>query len=161
VNDVYFACRTCKTYQDAGYRWGASTLERSGIVERGKPVEVSAVLNATEYWRGSQKAAWLDDLLPKVREFLDRHRSHELIYGTGEDIGLVPMDDDDAHFLDWMNETDDKFELLPRAFIEKLGYDNWDQVIEHVSRLEHKPWWWHHSELRQKAQEKFASLQAQ
>jgi hypothetical protein len=158
VNDVYFACRTCKTYLDAGYRWCYRTLEEPSVVARGKPVNVSAVLNASEYWRGSQKAQWLQNLLPQVRAFLERHRAHDLIYGTDEDVGLVPMTDDDYCFLDWMCEADDTSDLLPRNFVEIYGYDNWEQVAEHITHLEQKPWWWLEKQLRQRAKEKFESL---
>lgn len=159
LNNVYFACRTCKTYQDAGYRWCYWTLEHPGIVERGKSFVVSAVLSAPEYWQGGQDASWLQQLLPKVRAFLERHRTHELVYGDDEDIGLLPTSEDDYRFLDWLNEDDDDAEdLLPRYFIERLGYNDWQQVTEHIAQLEHKPVWWYVSELRDKAKEKFISL---
>ena len=165
MNNVYFACRTCKIFVDAGYRWCYWALEEPGVVEPGKPVNVGAVLNASQYWHGAQEAAWLQELLPKVRAFLERHGAHDLIYGDSEDIGTVPMSDDDYSFLDWLDETDDDasdlvpdFDVLPRFYVEKLGYRDWKQVTDHIARLELKPWWWHYPELRQKAKEKFYSL---
>jgi hypothetical protein len=127
-------------------------------------VNAGAVLNASEYWRGSQKGAWLEELLPKVRAFLERHGAHDLIYGDGEDIGREPMSDDDYSFLEWLDETGDdpsdllpRHEVLPRFYVEKLGYRHWEQVTDHIARLELKPWWWHYAELRQKAREIFVS----
>ncbi len=118
MNNVYFACRMCKTFQDAGYRWCYWTLEHPGIVERGKPVAVSAVLSATEYWQDAQEETWLQELLPTVRVFLERHGTHELMYGDGEDIGLIPLIEDDHHFLDWMNEDEGSTsDLVPRLAI--------------------------------------------
>jgi hypothetical protein len=130
-------------------------------------VNVSVVLNASEYWRGSQEAVWLQDLLPKVRAFLERHEGHDLIYGDSQDIGTMPMSDDDYSFLDWLDEGAGpsdmlpRYEVLPRFYVEKLGYRDWKQVTEHIARLELKPWWWHYAEIRKKAEEKFASLLGQ
>ena len=159
MNIVYFVCRTCKTYQDAGYRWCAWTLEHPGIIERGKPVDVSAVLSATEYWQGEQEEPWLQRLLPRVKAFLERHGIHDLVYGEAEDVGLLSTTGDDFDFLDWMDEEDedDYVDLIPRYFIERLGYKDWQQVTEHMAQLEHKPWWWYDNELRDKAKEKFIS----
>ncbi len=81
------------------------------------------------------------------------------MYGDGEDIGIIPVTDDDYHFLDWMNEDEDATsDLVPRSFIERLGYNSWQQVTEHVAQLEYKPWWWYDSEQTDKAKEKFISL---
>jgi len=159
VNDVYFACRTCKIYQDAGYRWCYWTLEHPAIVERGTSVAVTAVLNASEYWRGAQDELWLRELLPEVRTFLEQHYTHDLTYGDGEDIGIVPVTDDEYGFLDWMNQDENEtIDLVPRYFVERLGYDSWQQVTANIVQLEDKPWWWFVPELRYKAREKFVSL---
>jgi len=161
VNDVFFGCRTCKIYQDAGYRWCYLTLEDPGIVERGKPLAVNTVLNASDYWQGAREEVWLQRLLPQVHTFIKLHEMHDLIYGDAEGIGIVPMTDNDYGFLDWMSaDADDTSDLLPRYFVEKLGYVSWQQVTMHIARLESKPWWWHDSEVRQKAEEKFISLLA-
>jgi len=55
MNDVYFACRTCKRFVDAGYRWAYATLELSNVVQHGQQLEVDAVFSATEYWNGAQQ----------------------------------------------------------------------------------------------------------
>lgn len=161
MNDVYFACRTCKTYHDCGYRWCYWTLEEVGIVERGKPVDLGAVLNASEYWNGAETEAWLRKLLPKVRFFLDKHKDHDLIYGEDYHIGFMPVTDRDWDYLDWMNEDQTpSFDLKPRDFVEKLGFRDWKQVTEYVTTLERKPTWWHFPADRVRAKKKFEYLSA-
>lgn len=159
MTDVYFACRTCKIYRNAAYTWCYWTLERPGIVQRGNSLVVNAVLDASQYWQGSQEGVWLQDLLPRVKAFLEEHADHDLMYGDDDDIGLTPRTDDDYRFLDWLNDyEDDDSGLLPRYFIERRGYKYWQQVREHMARLEQAPWWWHDSRLREKAMQKFVFL---
>jgi hypothetical protein len=159
MNDVYFACRTCKTYQESGYRWCYWTLEKPGIVEPGRPVQVDAVLNASEYWQGAEHETWLRDLLPKVHSFLSKHRYHDLTYGDGEHIGTEPMHEHDWDYLDWMNEDETPpFDLRPRDFVEKLRFSDWQQVKHYVSTLEQKPIWWYEPADRVRAKKKFESL---
>jgi hypothetical protein len=163
MNSVYFACRTCKTYHDAGYRWCVATLEDAGIIARRKRIVVSAVLEAKEYWQPliEAEADRLIELLPRVRSFLERHESHELTYGDGEEIGIVPMYDGDWEFLEWMNEDQsDDSDLGTRSFVERFGYRDWNQVQHHLEQMEHKPWWWYvpDSEYERKVREKFEAL---
>ena len=47
---LFFACCDCKIYTDAGDRWAYWELEGRGVVGRGVPVDVEAVLNATGFW---------------------------------------------------------------------------------------------------------------
>ena len=159
MNNVYFACRTCKTYHDCGYRWCYSTLEHPSIVERGAPLDIDAVLTADEYWRGADKEKWLSVLLPKVRTFLNKHKGHDLIYGNDDDIGFAPVSDHDWEYLDWMNEDETpSFDLKPRDFVEKLGFTDWQQVTEYIANFESTPIWWHLPADRVRARRKFESL---
>ena len=82
MNCRYFLCRDHHTFIDAGYRWAYWQLEHSGLVTLAAPVEVAAVLAAKGYWQppAEERSDYLDDLLPRVRGFLDRHSGHELLY---------------------------------------------------------------------------------
>lgn len=93
MNDRFFACRACGVCIDAGYRWAWSELEEPGIVRRREAVDVARMERGGGYWRGAEESAWLAALLPQVREFLGEHRTHDLIYGDVEDVGLIPPDD--------------------------------------------------------------------
>jgi hypothetical protein len=95
VNDRYFACRSCGLCIDAGYRWGYLELEEPGTVRR-QVVVVAVGERADGYWRGTEESAWLATLLPRVREFLGEHRTHNLIYGDVKDVGLIPPKDPDG-----------------------------------------------------------------
>jgi hypothetical protein len=83
MNDRYFACRTCKTYTDAGYRWARNQLEDPGIVKPDQPVEIGVVLSAGGYWNppeGHEQDWNCDVILPRVRQFLATHGGHDLVY---------------------------------------------------------------------------------
>jgi hypothetical protein len=83
MNNRYFACQTCKTYTDAGYRWARYQLEDPRIVLADQPVDVRAVLDADGYWNppeGHERDWNCDEILPRVRRFLDQHGEHDLIY---------------------------------------------------------------------------------
>ena len=67
----------------------------------GRPVSVEAVLSAIEYWAPSktESADWLyEKVLPSVRNFLERHVRHSIIYGCMADF--LPVDGEG--FLDWL-----------------------------------------------------------
>ena len=86
MNNVFFYCRNCRTYTDAGYRWCLYTLEKPGILRRGKPIDVDRVLGAQEYWSGGG-AKWLTkELLPEIKNYLSQHREHDLCYGEQENF---------------------------------------------------------------------------
>jgi len=83
MNDVYFVCPTCGLYIDAGYRWAYSTLEQSGTVTRGRPIDVDAVLNHDGYWQppdDRDSRHLIDSTLPAVTRFLKFHRGHSIHY---------------------------------------------------------------------------------
>ena len=148
MNDIYFACRTCKNYVDAGYRHAAWTLRHEGIVQDGQPVDLQAVWNAEEYWHGGDDCDWLAELLPQVRTFLNAHSTHDLIFAEAETF--MPYDDD-GDFLLWMNEAGYVLELTPRYFVERLHFSHWKQVEEYISREASPPMWWLLPDLRHKA----------
>jgi len=157
MTNLYFACTECKVYVDAGYRWASWWLEEPGIVKRGKPVSAESVLSAREYWTPARtdSAEWLySEVLPSVRRFLEEHRCHRLLFGNTADFMLT-----DANFLDWMQVGFLPL-LLPRYFVERLGFQTWDQVANFIARQDSTPWWWmlEWDNLHDKARKKFQQL---
>ena len=158
--NLYFACKDCKVYVDAGYRWAAWQLEEPGIVERGKPVSVARVLSARDYWTPleTESANWLcSEVLPSVRRFLDEHNCHQIVYGNTADFLGVGAGGD--VLLDWMQVGFLPL-LLPRYFVERLGFKTWDQVANFISRQDTTPWWWmlDWDNVHDKARMKFQQL---
>lgn len=158
MNNLYFACTDCKTYVDAGYRWASWWLEEPGIVKRGKPISVDLVLSAPDYWTPGKTdgAQWLhSEVLPSVRRFLEEHRSHRVVFGPTSEF-LSP---DGNGLLDWM-QVGFLPVLLPRYFVERLGFQTWDQVSSFIARQDSTPWWWmlEWEGLHEKAREKFQQL---
>lgn len=158
MNNLYFACTDCKTYVDAGYRWASWWLEQPSIVKRGKPVSVDLVLSAKDYWSPgvSDGAQWLHtEVLPAVRRFLEEHRTHQIVFGPSGDF-LSP---DSSGLLDWMQVGFLPL-LLPRYFVERLGFKTWDQVSNFIARQDNSPWWWmlEWEDLHTKARSKFLEL---
>jgi len=144
-------------YVDAGYRWASWWLEETGIVKRGRPVSVELVLGAREYWTPieTDSADWLySEVLPSVRRFLEEHRCHCLVFGNTSEFLAS-----DADFLDWMQVGFLPL-LLPRYFVERLGFKTWDQVASFIARQDSKPWWWmlDWDDLHLKARHKFQEL---
>ena len=160
MNERYFACRNCHNYIDAGYRHCYWTLEHPGIVERNKPVNVPAVLVATDYWYDANGVEWIDGAA-EIRPFLLRHQSHDLIFGESEDIGLVPMYDGDYRFLDWLDEGEKWPEPTVRWFYERLNLRTWEQVRQYAESNDRRPWWWGEPEIMPRAMAKFILLSKQ
>jgi len=153
--NTYFACTNCKVYIDAGYRWASWSL---GIVKRGKPVLVESVLSAADYRTPAKtgSARWLyREVLPPVRRFLEEHKPHRIVFGNTADF-LLP---DGDGVLEWMQEGFLPL-LLPRYFVERLGFTSWDQVASFMSRQDNTPWWWllEWDGLHEKARQKFQEL---
>jgi hypothetical protein len=153
VNTLYFACRTCRIYVDAGYRHAYWELEDAGIVDRSNSVDVSLVLGAHDYW--NVEAQWLKELLPAVRRFLVQHAEHGVTFGDIEDIPIPSPKDG---LFDWLMEAGGVLEELPRYYVERLGFRTWDEVAEHVRRSKQRPTWWEDADERVAAQQRFASL---
>jgi len=65
----------------------------------------------------------------------------------------------DANFLDWMQVGFLPL-LLPRYFVERLGFQTWDQVANFIARQDSTPWWWmlEWDNLHDKARKKFQQL---
>lgn len=158
MNNLYFACTECKVYVDAGYRWAVWRLEEPGLVTRGKPVSIDAVLSAREYWTPfeTESAGWLyTEVLPSVRRFLDEHKFHRVVYGNTADF----LESGSDGLLDWMQVGFLPL-LLPRYFVERLGFQTWDQVASFIARQDSTPWWWmlEWDEMHTKVQKKFQEL---
>ena len=157
MNDLYFACRSCKTYIDAGYRWAYWTLEHPGVVRRGEPVQIAELLNASEYWAGRTDSERLEQILIDVRNFLTQHGTHDLVFDEEESFRPI---EETGGFLDWREVgAEGSSDLSPQDFAE-LGLKDWDDVVAHVSKLKNKPWWWNDSEFhfQKLARGKFESL---
>jgi hypothetical protein len=158
VVNVYFACTDCKVYVDAGYRWASWWLEEPRIVKRGTPVSVGAVFSAKKYWTPSKtdSANWLrTDVLPSVRRFLEDHRCHRIVFGNTADF----LSSDDDGLLDWLQVGFSPL-LLPRYFVELLGFQTWDQVSNFIAGQDSSPWWWmlEWDDVHKKARRKFQEL---
>jgi hypothetical protein len=158
MQNLYFACTDCKIYVDAGYGWASWWLEEPRLVERGKPVLVDAVLSSADYWDPPKTDAsnWLNrDVLPAVRCLLQKHRGHRIVFGTASDF----LSFGDDGFLDWL-QVGSPAQLLPRYFVERLGFVKWDEVCEFVRKQETEPWWWllEWEGLHDKARRKFEEL---
>jgi hypothetical protein len=119
---------------------------------------VDSVLSAREYWTPGKtdSAQWLySEVLPSVRRFLDEHRFHRIVFGnTGDFLSL-----DDSGLLDWMQVGFLPL-LLPRYFVERLGFKTWDEVSNFIARQDSTPWWWmlEWDGLHEKARKKFQQL---
>ena len=148
MNDVYFACRSCRAYVDAGYRHAYWTLEESGVVNRVEPVRVGEVLGASEYWH-AEAASWLAELLPAVRRFLETHAGHDIRFGDADELD-IPCSDDPA-LLEWVMEAGFVLKELPRYYAERLGARSWDEVVALVEAANHPPRWWEDEGLRRAA----------
>lgn len=158
TSNVYFACTDCKVYVDAGYRWAVWQLEESGLVTRGTPAPVDRLLSARDYWAPPkhESSYWLEaEVLPSARRFLDEHRCHQILFGSTADF-LSPDPDD---ILNWM-QVGFLPVLLPRYFVERLGFESWDQVVGFIASQDSPPWWWmlEWDDLHDKARKKFQEL---
>ena len=158
MTNRYFACTDCKVYVDAGYRWATWWLEEPGIVKRGKSVSAESVFNATEYWAPGQTegAQWLyGEVLPSVRRFLEEHKSHGLVFGNTADF----LSGGGYGLLDWMQVGFLPL-LLPRYFVERLGFKTWDEVASFIGSQDSTPWWWmlEWDDVHSKAKKKFQEL---
>jgi hypothetical protein len=155
MNDVYFACLSCRVMTDAGYRWAYWTLEHPGVVKRGEAISAGAVFAAREYWSGVEveESAWLrGEVLPTVRTFLEAHGAHHLTYGDHEQL----TGDEPKAFLEWL-EIGPAASPTPRWFAEVLHLQSWAEVIAWTG--EHRaPWWWNLEELKDVARVRFGEL---
>lgn len=107
MNDREFACLDCKRFIDAGRRWCYNHPEIPGIIQAGRPVDVTRLLETAEYWDLSptddgdtavlnglppnmhaflesspywnMSSDYLDRLLPQIRAFLIEHQDHKAV----------------------------------------------------------------------------------
>ena len=156
MNDIFFACRDCKVFADAGYRWAYHELVKSGIVSEGKTVDVAAVIDAHGYWNPPDEpdSEWLiAGVLPLVERFFESHRDHNILFGdnqtiTGNELGL-----------DWL-DVGYLPQYGPRYFAETLKITTWPDVCDFVATSDRKPWWWqeHHDNIHDSARVMFQQL---
>ena len=156
MNNLYFGCTSCRVFVDAGYRHAYAALEQPGIVNPTAPVDIGAVLAAREYWEVD--AEWLGQLLPAVRQFLHVHRNHDVRFGDAQLLGITPMYDGDYRLFEWLMEAGYVYEELPRYYVERLGFRQWSQVVEHIEGSQSCPWWWGDEEYTNAARQKFLTL---
>lgn len=96
MNFRYFACRVCKTYTNAGYRWAYWHLEHPGLVRPNMLVEVPLISQANDYWHppGGADSRWLyERVFPTVKKFLSEHCDHGIIFvESGDFFALEDFD---------------------------------------------------------------------
>jgi hypothetical protein len=123
MNCIYFACPSCKSFVDCGYRWAYWSLEEPGFVARGKSVDIARVLAASEYWSppDREQSKWLyEEVFPSVRAFLEAHRQHGIVFWEANDLPETDR-------LDWL-QTGYCAEALPRYFAHILRLRTWAEV---------------------------------
>ena len=160
MNNLFFACRDCKTYIDAGYRWVHWQLEEPRILDRVSSVNVQSVLAAPNYWNPpkDEGSRWLyEEVLPAVRQFLLDHLSHHVAFGEEEEFAPIQSDD----YFDWM-QVGYLATPTPRYLVEILGLNSWEEVGEFVEGQRIPPaWWgvtWPDPSLHERAKHKFEEL---
>jgi hypothetical protein len=161
MNNLYFACNDCKTYIDAGYRWAYWELERAGVVTRAGNVDVEAVLAAENYWNPpkEEQSRWLyEEVFPPLRQFLQEHKSHQVMFGEDEDFASL----DNDYYLDWM-QIGYLMKPTPRYLVEVLRMVSWEQVCEYMQKQGSPPaWWkltwWDNPSPHEKGRQKFEEL---
>src|SRR5205809_887058 len=124
MNNLYFACRSCKYFVDAVHHWAYWNLERVGIVQRGQHIKSDALFSATEYWNSAELVASLDRVLTHARTFIRDHQAHDLLFGEDEDFITV----DTLEFLDWIEDAEHPAVWTPRHFTERLHFTHWPEV---------------------------------
>jgi len=140
VTFLFFACCDCKIYTNAGDRWAYWELEGRGVVGRGVPVDVEAVLNATGFWNPPDNAEsrWLyADVFPGLRQFLEEHKTHNMVFGEEEEFAPIKSED----YFNWMS-VGYLSKPTPRYLVEVMGFRSWEQVRIYMEERERKPTWW-------------------
>ncbi|MFZ5986766.1 MAG: hypothetical protein ACOYWZ_06545 [Bacillota bacterium] len=152
MNNVYFKCKDCMEYIDAGYRWSYCLLVQTGIIEDESEINVQKVLDYKPYWDGMLEGEWLANLLPKVEMFLNKHKSHKVLYTELDSL----YDNNEWLELLAICDKDNYTEITPRYFAETMGYEKWEQVIEHISKMDASPVWFDDYEnMKERAKNKF------
>ena len=142
MNDLYFVCETCKIRVEAGYRWATSHLGHDAkIAEYGHLVDARDILNYKPFWTlpDGDEYNWLRKLLPIVRTFLECHEPHGIRFG--DDVTFP-----ESYFgFEWLDVSPSP-DLVPRYFVEQMGFESWRQVCDYIDSNEHTPWWWNTDE---------------
>lgn len=142
-------------YIDAGYRWSYCSLIQTGVVCEETVISVKNVLDYKPYWDGALEEGWLQQLLPKVSAFLEKHSNHNVIYTELDSL----YDNDEWLLLLPVCDEDDYCEITPRYFAETLGYEDWKQVEAHIGRLRASPVWYdNYGNMKERARQRFYSL---
>ena len=136
LNEVYFACRQCKDYIDAGYRWAVTVLFPGQWDRFPLTIDVDAVLAHHAYWSGESEHPSLAATLPAARRFIEAHREHALVFGDSE--SFMSIDGDNYDELEWLDVGSLTQPVLtmcfePRYFVQHpaLRYRAWSQVEEY------------------------------
>jgi hypothetical protein len=152
MNDVYFRCEDCKIYIDAGFHWAAHTLEEANVVQQEHDVAVEKVLACNDYWE--TKNPKVQAILQQVAQFLFAHQHHRIMYGDSQFL----FRGEGNEYLNWMYDTDEDIKLLPRDFVERLGFASWEEVLSYLNTLEYPPWWVYDDDDLKKVKDKFLQL---
>lgn len=144
MNEPYFVCETCKVRVEAGYRWATAHLYHDArIIEFGRFFNVHDLLDYEPFWKIPIEAEynWLRELLPVIHGFLIAHEPHGIRFG--DDVTFP-----ESYFgMDWL-DISPSADLVPRYFVDQLGFDCWQQVCDFIDLIEHKPWWWNTEDHR-------------
>jgi hypothetical protein len=101
---------------------------------------VESVFAANSYWNPpkEEKSRWLyEEAFPPLRQFLQEHENHQVIFGEEEDF--APFDSD--YYMDWM-QVGFLMKPTPRYLAEVLGLETWEQVDECRKKQKILPAWW-------------------
>ena len=164
MNELFFACRHCKTYIVCGGRWAYWELEHTDIVSRDNTVDAQAVLNAEKFWNPpkNEDSRWLyEGVFPPLRSFLKDHARHEIVFGEQEDFAPINSN----NYFDWM-QVGYLLDPTPRYLVEILGFTSWEQVRKYMEEQKLTPAWWeltwdNHPSLHERARRRFEELVSQ
>ena len=152
--DRYFACIDCKIYLSAGARWAYWTLEEAGVLRKGAPVSMKALLSAQEYWHPeeTEDSAWLySEVFPSVRLFMTEHEGHRVVFGDADDFLFGTTEDYWSDYFNWM-QIGFAAPLSVRFLVEQVNLRTWDEVCDYVK--DWPPSWMGHN-TRDEARKKF------
>jgi hypothetical protein len=135
MNELFFACPTCREKTDAGYRWAYLLLEKPNIVTLGSAVDVDRVLNAIDYWTPPEGSRpWLvDEILPTVRRFLLEHCDHGIVFWEDDHVP-------DDFTLEWRDIGVKNVYPTARHLVEVERLEDWDSVEKFIEAHPLTPW---------------------
>ena len=167
MSDLLFRCEDCKSFVPAGGRWAYLMLEKPRIIQADDLADggttiplmaAEAVLAADAYWRGPAHddgdRGRIAAQLVLARGFLLAHRDHRLSFGGTRRLHLTASD-----WLDWLCE-DQRFRLMPRFLVERLGLRTWAEVRDFMEQQRSPAYWWEVPDFRREARLRFEALVA-